>query len=120
MRIATHYIITSPTFSLYSIGTSDPLFQKPKCSDIISLLTEICFEWEMIGTALDVPSDVLGSLRSSRDDDKIKLIRVIESWFYALPTELTWNAVLTAIEGPIVNKRSVGKKIRDFLSNPDN
>ena len=107
-------------YSLYHIDTSDPLLKKPKCSDLISLLTEICFEWEMIGTALDVPLYVLGSLRISNQDDKAKLIRVIESWFYKIPTEVTWERVLTAIEGPIVNKPSIGKKIRDFLADPDN
>ena len=95
---------------------SDPLRKRPQKIELVNLLIGIRHEWETIGTALNIETSVLGDLRQSNLDSKVKLIRVIENWLETMPTDITtWQRVLDAIEGPIVNNRVVGKKIREYL-----
>ena len=106
-----------PTVNIYTLDIDDLLDKKPRRRDLVTLLADIDYKWEKIGTALDVPEKVLGSLRRSIvDDDTIKLIRVIGNWFDTMPTEVTWKTILTAIEGPIVKHCATGMKIREFLA----
>ena len=62
---------------------------------------------------------VLGSCTHSYEDDGNKLSTVIESWVDTMVTDVTWETVIAAVEGPIVNHKSTAVKIRDFLANPD-
>lgn len=94
---------------------SDPLSKQPQKNKLVNLLIGIRHEWEAIGTALDIETSVLSDLRQSNVDNKVKLIRIIENWFETMPTDITWQTVLDAIEGPIVENRAVGKKIRECL-----
>ena len=63
--------------------------------------------------------DVLGSCSHSCEDDGNKLSTVIESWVDTMVTDVTWETVIAAVEGPIVNHKSTALKIRDFLAKPD-
>ena len=63
--------------------------------------------------------DVLGSCTHSNDNDGNKLITVIECWVDTMVTDVTWETVIAAVEGPIVNHKSTAVKIRDFLAKPD-
>ena len=88
---------------------------KPDFDDLINLLAVIKNEWEKIGIALKVEESDLGDVRQ-KQDSTIKLIGVIRTWQNTMPTEITWNVVIKAIEGPIVNHRATGMEIRKFLS----
>ena len=63
--------------------------------------------------------DVLGSCTHNNKDDGTKLDTVIESWLNTMVTNVTWETVIAAVEGPIVNHKSTAVKIRDFLAKPD-
>ena len=62
---------------------------------------------------------VLGSCTHSYEDDGNKLSTVIESWVDTMVTDVTWETVIAAIEGPIVNNKSTAMKIHDFLAKAD-
>ena len=92
---------------------------KPELTDLLGLLADINYEWETIGVALKVQECVLGSLRYSSQSDKIKMIRVVQSWIDAIPSEVSWLTVIEAVEGPIVNHISTAMKIRQYLAKPE-
>ena len=93
--------------------------KEPSIADLLGLLTDIKYEWKKIGMALEVGRDVLGSCTHSYEDDGNKLDTVIVSWVDTVVTDVTWETVIAAVEGPIVNHKSTAVKIRDFLAKPD-
>ena len=93
--------------------------KEPSITDLLGLLTDIKYEWKKIGWALEVGRGVLGSCTHSYEDDGNKLSTVIESWVDTMVTDVTWETVIAAVEGPIVNHKSTTLKISDFLANPD-
>ena len=88
----------------------------PNFVDLVSLLTDIEYDWDKIGVALGVENRVLGGLRRSNDDNTTKLIAILRSWMDTFPATCTWNVVLSAIGGPIVKHPSTALKIRCFLA----
>ena len=95
------------------------LEKKPKLRELVSLLTDIEYEWDKIGIALEVEDRVLGGLTRSHDDNKAKLITVLRSWMDTFSSKSTWDVVIAAVEGPIVNRPSIASKIRQFLAKPE-
>ena len=92
---------------------------KPELTDLLGVLADINYEWETIGVALKVQESVLGCLRYSSQSDKIKMIRLVQSWIDAIPSEVSWLTVIQAVEGPIVNHISTAMKIRQYLAKPE-
>ena len=72
----------------------------------------------MIGTALEVSPADLNSLDASRNPEE-NLAKVISKWKQEKAKKATWEALLEAVEDPMVNGYQVGDDIRDFLRNPD-
>ena len=72
----------------------------------------------MIGIALDVSSADLNSLNIGRKSEE-NLAIVISKWKQEKAKEATWEALLEAVEDPMVKGHQVGDDIRDFLKNPD-
>ena len=95
------------------------LKKKPKLVELVNLLTDIEYEWDKIGIALEVEDRVLGGLNRSHDDNTAKLITVLRSWMDTFPSSSTWDVVLAAVEGPIVKHPSTALKIRKFLAKPE-
>ena len=62
---------------------------------------------------------VLGSCTQSNEEDGNKLATVLESWVDTMVTDVTWETVIAAVEGPIVNHKSTAVRIRDFLAKHD-
>ena len=44
---------------------------------------------------------------------------VIYSWVDTMPTDVTWEIVISAVESPIVAHKSTAMKMREFLAKPD-
>ena len=85
----------------------------------MSLLTDIEYEWEEIGIALEVEERVLRGLNQCHDNNTKKLMTVLQSWMDTFPSRSTWDVVLAAVEGPIVKNPSTALKIRKFLAKPE-
>ena len=89
---------------------------KPDFNDLLNILVDIDYCWEKIGNALKVEDRVLAGLHPSNEDNTFKLTRVLRSWIEEMPTNITWEVVLAAIEGKIVKRPSTAMKIRKFLA----
>ena len=93
---------------------------EPHFVDLVGLMTDIDYDWNKIGVALEVENHVLSSLHQSNDDNMAKLITVLETWMDTCPVgSCTWYIVVTAVEGPIVKRPSIAMKIRQFLAKPE-
>ena len=62
---------------------------------------------------------VLESCSNNPQDDGIKLMTVINSWVDTMPTDVTWEIIIAAVESPIVAHNSTAMKMREFLAKPD-
>ena len=86
--------------------------------NLLELLANISHQWYVIGTALRVSNDVLNGLLTSQYDNKVKLIQVIHTWFTSQPSLVTWETVISAIEGKVVDNLEKANEIRDHLGLP--
>ena len=72
----------------------------------------------MIGVALEVEYNVLEGLSQSNKSNSTRLHEVLESWKNTMPTDVTWETIIEALEAPVLNHNLTGGKIRQFLSDP--
>ena len=86
----------------------------PNKHTLIILLADISNKWEEIGLALKVTQNVLGGL-SSNLTDNVKLARVIENWINTQSSPVTWETVISAMEGTIVQNTRKANEIRHHL-----
>ena len=94
----------------------DILRKSPGKLELLSILADINDKWYFIGLELKIPQSTLNGLTTNPQDNVYKLEQVIETWINTTDEKLvTWEIVLTAIEGPIINNRNKAGKIRQFL-----
>ena len=86
----------------------------PDKHTLINLLADVSNKWEEIGLALKVTQNFLGSLSSTLADN-IKLARVIENWISTQSSPVTWETMISTIEGPIINNKSKADELRHHL-----
>ena len=74
-------------------------------------------EWYKLGLALRVPVNILdGLITQSHESNAFKLKEVIHSWLAKTsPTFVTWETVIYAIKGNIVNNKAKANEICDHL-----
>ena len=88
----------------------------PNLRDLSQRLTDVDNQWEHIGIALSIPRAHLDHLRNSSYSDSDKLFEVLTIWkSIAEPHLFTWETVIAAIEGPIVNNKGKADEIRQYL-----
>ena len=92
------------------------LREAPGHTELCRLLATINHEWNEIGLAFSVSHNVLEGLRLERDSNIRKLSQVISSWIETKSSPVTWETVISAIEGPIVNNKNKADEIRDYLT----
>ena len=73
----------------------------------------------MIGTALEVNSGDLDSLKYSNNPVEENLAIMISMWLNKHAKGATWQVLLKAVEGKIVECQQTGLKIREFLKRHD-
>ena len=95
------------------------LKKEPNLTDLLTLLANIEHEWHKIGIALEVKHSVLESCDRSNKDDGYKLFKVIKTWTTSMTSEVTWEAIIAAVESPIVKHKSTAVKMRMFLAKPE-
>ena len=74
--------------------------------------------WHEIGLALRVRDNILEDLRRQGEtkSNVLKLTEVIDSWITTKSSPVTWDTLITAIEGPFVNNVQKANEIRDYPS----
>ena len=81
-------------------------------------MADISHQWYVIGTALRVSDDVLNGLQKSPEDNKFKLIQVINTWLTSQSSPVTWKTMISTLEGKIVDNLAKANEIRDHLGLP--
>ena len=96
------------------------LTRKPHIHDLLYLLAEIDYSWSKIGFALYVDNNIIQGLYTQNEDNITKLTKVLNKWIDSQSCPVTWENIITAVEGPIVgNYKSIGDKIREHLFKPE-
>ena len=86
----------------------------PTKHELLKLLADISHLWQEIGLSLNVSDSVLGGLKHSPESNAVKLAEVIDSWLTT--TESSWETVIDAIKGPIVNRVIKANEIHQHLT----
>ena len=93
----------------------DILKVSPNHDEALSQLADISAKWEEIGLALKVSRNELDDLQRDHSSKTIKLSKVITLWIESESSPVSWETVISAIEGPIVNNKQKAKEIHDYL-----
>ena len=92
------------------------LKRSPNESALLHLLTDIDYMWQEVGLALEVSLSDLHKLKISNEKNAVKLLRVIQCWMTSSDTSfITWETVISAMEGPIVYRKNTAAKIYTHL-----
>ena len=96
--------------------TSNKLNDERDEHDLVSQLVTISSDWRVIGSALCVGENFLKGLDGSPDPLTVKLCKVINKWITSGDQSLiTWEKVISAIEGPVVDNKKKADEIREYL-----
>ena len=94
----------------------DILEDAPNKDELLKLLANIDNKWHEIGLSLKVANNVLNGLASENSTNILKLDQVLQSWIETESSPVTWDIIITAIEGPIVNNVRKAKEILSYLT----
>ena len=78
------------------------------------MLSSVAAKWQEMGGLLGVDSNTINSLCYSNFTDEVKMSKMLQSWLNNEPTPVTWDHLITVIEGPLQLK-SLAVEIRQFL-----
>ena len=68
--------------------------------------------WEEIGEGLKVEGRHIRGLRQTNGmSNKIKLSNILQSWMDTLCSEVTWDNIKKALEGPVVDAKAIAVNI---------
>ena len=90
--------------------------EKPQTHDLLRQIASINNKWWEIGIELQLSHDFLEGLQQKPYTTMIKLHHVISEWMKNAQS-VTWETVINAIEGPIVNDKNKADEIREYLAN---
>ena len=97
------------------LDITEILKEVPRQSDLLYLLADIAYDWERIGIALKLGYSTLGILAQTKFSNIKKLAEVIKRWRETQSTPVTWETVISAVEGPVVRNKKVADNMRKFL-----
>ena len=89
--------------------------KEPNKDELLRLLFNIAENWYEIGEAINVSLNLLSALKFTKKHNYYKLNDVLESWELYQPSPVTWETVISAVEGPIVNNKRKANEIREHL-----
>ena len=79
-------------------------------------MSDIAFQWKIIGECLEIKNKYLASLQSKTSSDIEKLSEVLQLWMDTMPQPVvTWNTILQKIESPPIENKSVVTEMEIFL-----
>ena len=106
--------------ALFLIDITAVLEKKPDKDDLLNILATISAEWQEIGMALKISNnDLSGLAKDATKSNIVRLSDVLEKWMETA-TGITWQTIIGAVDGPIVNKSNKATEICRFLAEPEN
>ena len=112
MCVCVIYIIN---YFFLSVAT-DVLKSVPDKLKVLELLADISSSWKTIGIVLGVDDNTLDSMDRRNDSDTINLNNVIKIWKSTKSSPDTWESLISAIKGPVVNKKSKAEEIYVYIA----
>ena len=103
---------------LFLIDITAVLQKKPDKLDLLKILATIDAKWQEIGTALNISNNDLSGIAKGVSNT-VRLSLVIEKWMET-STSITWQTIIAAIGGPIVDNCNKVTEICRFLAEPEN
>ena len=94
----------------------DILKEAPDKHDLLNLLADIDDRWYEIGLSLKVGDNILNGLESEKRKNVIKLNEILQSWMTTKSSPVTWDTVITAMKGPLVNNVQKAEDIIEYLT----
>ena len=91
------------------------LKEAPDKNVLLNLLANISNNWYVIGLGFDIGHNNLESINNEMGRDITKLSKVIECWISTQSSPVTWETVISVIEGHIVNNKIKANEIRKHL-----
>ena len=84
---------------------------------LLSLLVDIDSKWYEIGLSLKLKYNFLHGLNGERFSNTVKLSYVINKWITSADSQdITWETIISAIEGPFVDDKQISRKIHKYLT----
>ena len=81
---------------------------------LLNLLSPVSAQWDKIGSLLGVDVNTINGLDTLDSAKQVKLDKTLQCWFNNEPTPVTWNNIISVLEGPLKNK-SLANEIRKSL-----
>ena len=94
----------------------DTLEDTPDKHELLNLLADIDNEWHKIGLSLKVGNNVLKGLTHKKIENILKLDEVLENWITTKSSPVTWDTVIAAMKGPLVNNVQKAEEIIEYLT----
>ena len=91
----------------------------PEERHLLELLSAVSDKWYEIGVLLGVPDSDLNGLTTGNLSNTVKLSKVLQKWIKLRNNPVKWESVIAVVEGPVVQNRDLGLRIRQFLEQPD-
>ena len=91
------------------------LEKHPKKADLVKLMSDIAFQWKLIGECLEIKYTYLAFLQSKTSSDIDKLGEILQLWMDTMPKPVTWNTILQIIESPPIQSKFTVMKMEEFL-----
>jgi hypothetical protein len=112
---------TEPTISKSTTTRQPPQvisqYTKPlNMRVLLHQLSDISYQWKLIGIDLEVNQNILKGLQQKTIDDMLKLSDVLQAWFDK-NEEITWEKIIEVVEGRIIDNKTLADKIKQFLEN---
>ena len=88
--------------------------KEPELKDLMTVLAEIQSQWSSLGTALNVPEEMLTvTLQSVPNEMKLKA--TLQAWIDTRSSPVEWETIINAVRGPIINNERVANAILHYL-----
>ena len=108
-------ICSSGLFISLITDISDVLKEAPNKHELLEQLLDIDNMWFEIGLAFKVGDNILSDLRQRQYKNIFKLNDVLQSWITSKSSPVTWDTVITAMEGHFVRNIQKAQDIRSHL-----
>ena len=82
--------------------------------ELLKFLSSISAKWQEMGELLGVHSNIIEGLCISNKSNIVKMSEVLQNWLDNEPTPVTWENIISVLEGPL-QKKLLGDEIRKSL-----
>ena len=85
---------------------------EPSLVELLDELHPVCVSWYNIGLQLHIPRTTLDRFKEMHQDSLHLMREMLKHWLdTAVDPHPTWEAVVTALRSPIVNKKRIAEQL---------